>query len=181
VLQGTGLILSKYPRNFFIFITNIINIKKSTILFRDGFEEAQFHLLCDNKGPTLSLIQSPEGFLFGGYSPEDWDSPDKVSYKTNPATFIFTLINPHSLPPAKYSFYAGDPNAHSTKCSKRYGITFGEQVYWAGDIQVSSSDHSGYANINFPVSFVDTTGKGDSTFTGSSRSQTQDILVYSVK
>eukprot|EP00026_Physarum_polycephalum_P005965 Phypoly_transcript_06004.p1 GENE.Phypoly_transcript_06004~~Phypoly_transcript_06004.p1 ORF type:complete len:499 (+),score=82.48 Phypoly_transcript_06004:119-1615(+) len=148
---------------------------------RDGFEEDQFHLLCDNQGPSLSIVQSPDGFLFGGYNPENWESPDKPLYKTNPSTFIFTLTNPHSLPPTKYTFLHSDSNAHSTKNSKRHGPSFGEQVFWSGDLQISSSDHSGYVNVNFPVSFVDSTGKGDNTFVGSSRSPIQDLLVYSVK
>ena len=39
---------------------------------RDGNDFNTFHNLCDNKGKTLTLIQSSEGFIIGGYTPLEW-------------------------------------------------------------------------------------------------------------
>ena len=49
---------------------------KTELLYRkskDGDNYETFHRLCDNKGPTLVLIQSNEGFIIGGYTPLNWD------------------------------------------------------------------------------------------------------------
>lgn len=34
---------------------------------RDGRSSRDFHSKCDNKGPTLTLVETTEGFLVGGY------------------------------------------------------------------------------------------------------------------
>ena len=38
----------------------------------DGYSSQVFHQKCDNKGPTLSIIQSDQGKIFGGYSMVPW-------------------------------------------------------------------------------------------------------------
>ena len=47
-----------------------------TLMFRansDGKTAADFHRCCDNKGPTLIVIQSKE-YIFGGYTSKSWTS-----------------------------------------------------------------------------------------------------------
>lgn len=47
-----------------------------TLLFRariDGKTAADFHRYCDNKEPTLIVIQSGE-YIFGGYTSKSWTS-----------------------------------------------------------------------------------------------------------
>ena len=47
-----------------------------TLIFRassDGKTAADFHRCCDNKGPTLIVIQSEE-YIFGGYTSKSWTS-----------------------------------------------------------------------------------------------------------
>ena len=39
---------------------------------RDGFDVGKFHSLVDNQGPTLTVILSKDGFLFGGYTSKSW-------------------------------------------------------------------------------------------------------------
>ena len=39
---------------------------------RDGFDKEKFHSLVDNQGPTLTVILSKDGFLFGGYTSKSW-------------------------------------------------------------------------------------------------------------
>ena len=39
---------------------------------RDGFDKEKFHSLVDNEGPTLTVILSKDGFLFGGYTSKSW-------------------------------------------------------------------------------------------------------------
>ena len=56
-----------------------MTIKKNTIKFelifkmsRDGTSCKDFHNLCDNKGPTLILIQTTKNRIFGGFTPLNW-------------------------------------------------------------------------------------------------------------
>ena len=48
---------------------------------RDGSYGNDFHRYCDNKGPTLTLIHTNKGKIFGGYTPINWESLDG-EYKT---------------------------------------------------------------------------------------------------
>src|SRR5581483_1119417 len=45
---------------------------------RDGFTANDFHRLCDNKGPTVTIIKVKEsGKLIGGYSPISWHNQNR--------------------------------------------------------------------------------------------------------
>ena len=43
---------------------------------RDGFEAESFHLKCDYKGPTVTVVKSGN-FIFGGFTEAAWRSPRK--------------------------------------------------------------------------------------------------------
>jgi len=140
----------------------------------DGFSGKDFHRLCDNKGPTLTLIRSQEGYLFGGFSVESWDS---TSYgKHHSQGFIFTLTNPHNIPPTVYQ--RNPEKRESIYCVARHGPSFG-----IGDIRVADkSNHNFDSCTKFgPYScYKDTTGKGYCTFTGEWCFTTSEIEVYAV-
>ncbi|CAF3328937.1 unnamed protein product [Rotaria socialis] len=70
---------------------------------RDGFSASDFHHYCDDQGPTLTVIQSRDGgHLFGGYTSASWSPTGKYIHDSN-NPFLFTLTNPHGIPPTKYS------------------------------------------------------------------------------
>jgi hypothetical protein len=60
---------------------------------RDGFTAETFHKLCDNKGPTVTILRVKDtGELLGGYTPTNWDaSLEDFSYSGR--SFIFSLGN----------------------------------------------------------------------------------------
>ena len=58
---------------------------------RDGDDYETFHQLCDNKGITTVLIQSPEGFIIGGYTPLNWDN--QSGWVKDDNSFVFSLTN----------------------------------------------------------------------------------------
>ena len=43
---------------------------------RDGFAAESFHSKCDDKGPTVTVVQSGS-FVFGGFADAAWSSPGK--------------------------------------------------------------------------------------------------------
>jgi hypothetical protein len=65
-----------------------------------GFDANAFHNYCNNQGPTMTIIQSNNNYIFGGYTAIGWTSDG--SYKNDPTAFLFTLTNPHNITPTKY-------------------------------------------------------------------------------
>ncbi|CDW81058.1 tldc domain-containing protein [Stylonychia lemnae] len=58
----------------------------------DGFTASNFHQKCDNKGPTISFIQSEHGQVFGGYTTVSWTTPDNNNKLNNDNdAFVFSL------------------------------------------------------------------------------------------
>ena len=39
---------------------------------RDGFAARPFHLRCDNKGPTVTIVKGSRGNIFGGFTEKSW-------------------------------------------------------------------------------------------------------------
>jgi len=148
--------------------------KKFTLLFcatRDGFGVNNFHQKCDNKGPTVTVIQSTTGHIFGGYAADSWDS--STNYKNIVGCFIFTITNPHNILPTKYNY---SNNGNSLYCNAGYGPTFGGH-----DLYVSTNANTVTNSASsFPHSYFDTTGHGNNTFTGSKNFTVKDYEVFQV-
>ena len=82
--------------NDFKQISTWINPSKQftyTLLYkatRDGDSSMNFHNKCDNKGATLTLVKTVEGWIFGGYTTNDWKSGVN-HYEKCKDVFIFSL------------------------------------------------------------------------------------------
>ena len=141
---------------------------------RDGFKVEDFHRCADDQGPTVTIIQSEdERWLFGGYTSQQWTSTaGYIEDKNQP--FIFTLINPHHISPTRYAI---DPTktTDAIVSGAKYSPTFGGGF----DVHVcNESNMLRESYFKFPVTYMDTTGKGPLTFTGNDKFQTSDIEVY---
>ena len=49
-----------------------------------------FHKKCDNQGPTISIIESTDGQIFGGYASKSWDINSKSDIP-DPDSFLFNI------------------------------------------------------------------------------------------
>ena len=102
-----------------------------------------FHKLCDNKVATIVIIKATEGFIFGRYTPLDWDK--KSYYKEDKDTFLFSLTKNK-----KFKKLSND----SIYCSKDTGPFFpfigfrdiGKRNMSQGDYQYSNSNY--FENYN---------------------------------
>lgn len=47
-----------------------------------------FHYYCDNKGKTVTIIETKDGYRFGGFKNDSWD---KNGWKKNTKDFVFSL------------------------------------------------------------------------------------------
>ena len=56
---------------------------------RDGSTSHDFHEKCDNKGNTITFIETTKGYKFGIYTELQWDC--SCSYKYDESTFVFSL------------------------------------------------------------------------------------------
>jgi len=137
---------------------------------RNGFSTSQFHALCNNVGPTVTIVKSG-GYLFGGYNPFSWTSAH--NFKSGDGSFIFTLVNPYGTPPLVFHFKSGHgPYDHSG-----HGPTWG-----AGhDLYISNAcNGNNISYTNFPHSYNDALGYGNNIFTGAKNFTVADIEVFSV-
>ncbi|CAF3200699.1 unnamed protein product [Rotaria sp. Silwood2] len=140
---------------------------------RDGFDANAFHSRCNNKGPTITIIQSSNNYLFGGYTAIPWTS-EVGSWKNDNTAFLFSLVNPYKIPPTKYLINPGQ-SGNAVNHHSIYGPYFGAgpDMYLTN---ASNSNNSSYTN--FPSSYVNTTGKGNNTFTGARNFTASDIEVF---
>ena len=139
---------------------------------RDGFTIDDFHRCSDSQGPTITVIQSLDNYLFGGFTSMSWNFHQGAkSGLTDRMAFLFTLSNPHGFPPTKYVVKPTGENAIEPNAM---GPTFGHY-----DICVyPNSNLNSQSFIKFPSNYVDSTGKGYLTFTGSTNFTTTDIEIY---
>ncbi len=157
-----------FPGNF-----HFKNIYKASV---DGFSSAAFHQKCDDWGPTLVVIESIQGFVFGGFTCAKWSSNGYTMRDTT--AFLFTLTNPHGMPATRYPILEKEVD-NAIVCHPNFGPIFGGRPYH-GIIIYSDSHQNAHSNTNFPSSFGDVTGKGNTTFTGHQYFQAKEIEVYFV-
>jgi hypothetical protein len=139
---------------------------------KDGFEASTFHRLCDNQGPTMVIIQSTGGYLFGGYASQSWNSAG--SYTNAKDSFLFLLTNANGSPATKFLY---NNNGHAFNNTPSYGPTFGN----AYDLHIcdkSDANNSSYCNITGAHGYPNTLGLGQGTFTGGRHFQTTEIEVF---
>ena len=58
---------------------------------RDGSTPDDFHNKCDNKGITMTIIETTKGNKFGGYTESSWDKSN--SSKNDKSIFLFSFSN----------------------------------------------------------------------------------------
>ncbi|CAF0762028.1 unnamed protein product [Adineta steineri] len=179
-MYGGTLLTTDYQMKLNNFYGNAVQrwelIYKATI---DGFHTEDFHRCSDDRGPTLTIIQSKNGnYLFGGYTEISWTCDN--TYKQDPNAFLFTLRNPHDIQPTKFTLKSKTDNAvgHADHSGPYFGGVMKDKEHFI-DIRIFSN-----ANINqnssssFPSSYTDTTGKGEILFTGEKNFMVEEIEVY---
>lgn len=141
---------------------------------RDGFSGTSFHSKCDNKGPTVVVIRSNFGKVFGGFTDVIWKTEN--TYRTTKNAFLFSIDKK-----AKYHIKSGcEKNA--IRCHGG-GPSFGE-----GDIRIFDTNVQsllGDSSSNFPCTYncneYPYPGDGKSNFlAGANKFTVSEIEVYSV-
>jgi hypothetical protein len=118
------------------------------------------------------LISSTNDNIFGGFTPIAWNSRNSCVADSSLQTFLFTLKNPHNLPPRifhqkeeRYAIYDGSS----------YGPTFGGTALCVCDkCQSSNSSYSTLGNY----SDNDTGIQGNQVLTGAQNFTVKEIEVF---
>ena len=147
--------------------------KNMDLIFRgtkDGMTSNAFHDKCDNQGPTISLFKNSQGYIFGGFTCVSWTKDG--NYHSDSNSFLFTLTNSQGYSPTKFPI-SGTGN--SVYHHSNYGPTFGG----GHDIYIDTNFKSSSCYANFPYSYQDTLGNGNSIFNGYNF-QLSEIEVYKI-
>lgn len=117
------------------------------IASRDGDATAKFHSACDNQGPTVVIVETTTGAVFGGYTGLDWSSVG--SYGSSGTSFLFRMRPAKAHYVIKKSKVGNAIYRHSS-----YGPTFGggHDMYIAsGALSNSKSYTNGGHGYKFPT------------------------------
>lgn len=149
---------------------------------RDGFKARDFHSHCDSKFPTLTIIKSRNGNIFGGYTEASWSS-DWAS-KEDSNTFIFSLKNKLSTPmkcfyskPTEYVLKLPVKKVN-IKCSPVHGPIFGDNdIVIAFDANSNENVSKLGTNVWFHHNDLDKNNQ-KSFLAGSENFRVSDIQVF---
>ena len=145
--------------------------KSLELLFRgtrDGMYSQNFHEKCDDKGPTITLFRNDKGNIFGGYLPISWKNTGE--YQKENRCFIFTLTNIYNIQPTKFE---NKKDGNQVYFGSGYGPCFYDT--WIRDDFINNSE------AYFNSYYQDTTGKGNSMFTGNSNNNERKITLNEVE
>ena len=111
----------------------------------DGDDSSIFHKLCDNINlPTLVIVESTDGKIFGGYTKKSWAGN---CHKKDPNAFIFFLDKrqKEEFPLKDYSIY----------CNPSYGPTFGTgEICICSGCLKSKGSYIQNNNINNNINYI---------------------------
>lgn len=91
---------------------------------RDGWTGQNFHAKCDNKGRTITIIETPEGGVVGGYTNAIWKSKGGSSCANK--AFLFAMSGFGLSSPCKMKLK--DASNYAIYDNSNYGPTFGSNT-----------------------------------------------------
>ncbi|MDR3540263.1 MAG: TLD domain-containing protein [Desulfosporosinus sp.] len=140
---------------------------------RDGYTSGAFHTKCDNVGPTVSVIESHLGKLFGGFTPISWISHATGAYISNDKSFTFSLTSKIRCCMPDSTKYSNAVYHHSAHCSTFGG---GHDIYIASECNLMKSGC--YANGNSTYQIPSQVVDFKSFYAGAYNFSVKEIEVY---
>jgi len=141
---------------------------------KDGFQASDFHHHCDNKGATLTLIQTRHHFhtkkhnsIFGGYTTIPWSSRDEFSSDFEAFLFLFyeNRIKRFNIHPSDAVAVKHDPLS---------GPIFG-----LDDIHICHRANAHHGSFSrFPSSYEDPYGEETNKFYARKHFLVNEIEIY---
>ncbi|KAJ5071245.1 pep-cterm sorting domain-containing protein [Anaeramoeba ignava] len=134
ILQGSN----KYLKALSRWINSPSFLSKVRLGFsakKNGFMPSDFHSHCDNKGATVVIILTKNGFIFGGFTKVGWtndknkwrseDSSNASGWIPDPDAFVFSLKNHLNHDPVKFPLISSE-SLNAIYYSDMDGPSFGK-------------------------------------------------------
>ncbi|CAH3192628.1 unnamed protein product, partial [Porites evermanni] len=186
-ILGNG---SRYLENLASFLEPVIN---SSVRSRfvscwhakeDGWAASTFHSNCDDKGPTVTIIQV-RSFIFGGYSDVTWKSPvpGLCQFGNSSKAFIYSLTNNNGsghavYNPVKLRVKSGKDHEAVYRCHLN-GPIFGWLDIAISNNSASNNDSHTYCDWSYPLPPGYSLSRSNCAFyAGSFRFTPTDIEVF---
>lgn len=158
----------------------------STLVYRgtrDGFTPDAFHAKCDGKGATVTLIQTADGAIFGGYSSVSWVCEEPGTFGGvwlhSPGAFLFTARGPVTTVPVRFPLKMLATNAAVCGWSIRGPIFGGYDIMVQGLGGTSDPfDYTCFSELG--TTYEDTLGHGPRCFTPTGGFLPVEIEVFAV-
>jgi len=141
---------------------------------RDSYTVSAFHSKCDNISPTITVVQSHLGKIFGGFTLVAWSSPSSVTQGSDPKAFTFSLTNK-----IKCCIKCPDYYRYAVCSCKDYGPYFGCREFYIGNecnLNKGSSAKAG-RHYSVPSNIIDL----DNFYAGSPNFSVHEIEVYRIE
>lgn len=128
---------------------SLMNVDQINLLYRateHGFNAADFHDRCINKGPTLTLIKNDQNLIFGGFTMAAWDT--STAYKMDSEAFVFSLSKKRKYP------IKANLIGNAIYNNPNHGPTFGNghDIYICNQSNTVNSSYSNPAALSFAYS-----------------------------
>jgi hypothetical protein len=146
------------------------SVNKVKLLYKassDGFSASTFHSLCDNKGPTLTVIRA-NNRISGGYTSESWASRNTYVNVNVGNAFLFS-INSENVK----KYYNRNGSNYSMFDHNSYGPTFGG----GHDLYISNMSNENNYSYNNKHSYE----LDNNLLFGSYNFRVDDIEIYSTE
>jgi hypothetical protein len=125
---------------------------------RDGFGASHFHSKCDGKSPTLTIIKTDEGYIFGGYTQAKWNSSNATVI--DPNAFIFSFKNAMNT-----QFKSKAQSNCGIVCGSKFGPCFGHNYDANSGINICSYSYDPHRSTDICVTDqANTNGNSSSGF-----------------
>ena len=127
---------------------------------KNGSKSEDFHKCCDNKGATLTIIETKSKHIFGGFTPLNWVLNTYLGHDYKKETFLFSMNLMK-----KYDMFNMDKSA--IYCDKDYGPSFGEQpdIYFRKDLSTGRISAGNEANFLWNLELTDGIGSKETFVT----------------
>jgi hypothetical protein len=174
--KNSTILLEKYQTEQLMSLCEFPVRQKWDLIYRasqDGFEASSFHSKCDNRPNTLVIVKSTNGNVFGGYTEQTWNHTG--DYKTDPNSFIFSLINQLNKP-IKMKWSQG----YGIYCHTSYGPTFGggHDLHIANQSNLNATSYSNLVHSYTHPDYAYGSNEAKSFLAGSYNFQVSEIEVY---
>lgn len=139
-----------------------------------GFTAQIFHELCDNMGPTLTVVQSEQGKIFGGFTSIPWSSPDVDKEHTDLSAFVFSQDNGTIMPVKPATKVA-------VEHSKKWAACFGWDIWLRENLRGTGNLSKLGESYTLPPGVLFNKDEGGNTYmAGSYHFIVKEIEVYSI-